>query len=45
LIVGRHPAKCNLKVAGQDNACVQRVLEQPKIWLIGSEERLQAQSL
>ena len=28
----------------QDNAFVQRVLDQPKIWLIGSEEGLHAQS-
>lgn len=28
----------------QDNAFVQRVLEQPKIWLIGSQESLHAQS-
>lgn len=28
----------------QDNAFVQRVLEQPKIWLIGTEESLHAQS-
>jgi predicted nucleotidyltransferase len=28
--------------AKQDNAFVQRVLEQPKIWLLGSDESLDA---
>jgi predicted nucleotidyltransferase len=32
------------KRAKQDNAFVTRVLQQPKIWLIGSEETLHAQS-
>ncbi|MDB5857711.1 MAG: hypothetical protein JWQ76_1400 [Ramlibacter sp.] len=31
------------KRAKQDNAFITRVLQQPKLWLIGSEERLNAQ--
>jgi len=37
------PADWNRRMA-QDSAFITRVLQQPKIWLIGSEEQIHASS-